>query len=133
LVNTGSKRLVTNQYSHNFIRIDNHLTSADYRIDFGFRPEWQKKLPDNVKHKGNSIWGHDKTFFGPLNAPKNEKQNLVTVTHEPSGKGVKISGDFTPFRFWMFWATNAVCPEPFIHIDLAPGEKMSWTRKYEFF
>jgi hypothetical protein len=133
LINTGSKRIVTNQYNHNFISIDKKPIGPEYRVDFKFRVRPTRKFPAGVKKKGNSIWAINKTVFNPVTGCNNIKNNLVTVTHEPSGKGIKISGNFVPFRFWLFWNTRTICPEPFFHIDIAPGEKISWTRRYEFF
>jgi len=49
--------------------------------------------------------------------------------------GVKGSLDGNrPLIKYNFWATRkAVCPEPFIAINLDPGQELEWTTRYTLF
>jgi len=75
---------------------------------------------------------YDKTLFSPISGFKSVNDNWVDV-FLPDKTGIRITGDFVPFRYWLFSSSRTTCPEPFIHIDLAPGESMSWTRIYELY
>jgi hypothetical protein len=133
LKNTGKKRIVTNQYAHNFIRIDDQLIGDAYTVRFKNRVRPVRPLPKSVTFsKGNTFSMGKKTMFSPLRGFKSIADNCVDVSLA-NKTGVKITGDFTPFRYWFFASDKVVCPEPFIHIDLAPGQSMTWTRTYEFY
>lgn len=133
LKNTGKKQITTNQYAHNFIRIDNRPINSDYTVKFKGRIRALRPLPKEVKYSnGNTFTMYDKTMFTPLGGFKSVKDNCVDV-FLPNKTGMKITGDFTPFRYWLFSCARTVSAEPFIHIDLAPGESMRWSRTYELY
>jgi hypothetical protein len=132
LKNTGKKRIVTNQYAHNFIRIDEQPVGAAYTVQFKNRVSPVRPLPKSVIFsKRNTFTMGKKTMFTPLRGFKSVPDNEVRVMLADK-TGVKITGDFTPFRYWFFASDKVVCPEPFIHIDLGPGQSKTWTRTYEF-
>ena len=131
--NTGKKRIITSQYAHNFIKIDNKPINSEYTVRFKNKVKPVRPLPDNVKFsKGNTFNMYEKTMFTPLLGFKSIKDNCVDI-FLPNKTGIKISGDFIPFRYWLFSCNKTVCPESFIRIDLAPGQKLRWTRTYAFY
>ncbi len=130
LTNTGRRRFVTTQYAHNFIRIDDRPIGKDYTVTFAGRVSHERPLPNSATFTGgNTFTMPDRTLFTPLRGFSSVGDNRVTVSL-PDGAGITISGDFTPFRYWLFANPKVVCPESFIRIDLAPGESMRWTREY---
>jgi hypothetical protein len=131
LTNTGKRQLTTTQYAHNFIRIDDQPIGKDYTVTFAGKVRHERPLPDSATFTGgNTFTMPDRTMFTPLGGFGSVAENRATVSL-PDGTGITISGDFTPFRYWLFASSRVACPEPFIRIDLAPGESMRWRRAYE--
>lgn len=56
--------------------------------------------------------------------------NTAVVRNNKTGAAVRFQGD-APITKYIFWAVErAACPEPFIHIDLVPGQVQEWTSHY---
>ena len=50
-----------------------------------------------------------------------------------TGAGVRITGD-KPVSKIIYWsAVKTQCPEPYIDIDIQPGESFSWNIVYDFY
>ena len=46
---------------------------------------------------------------------------------------VRIRAD-RPFSRLVYWGSvKTLCPEPYIHISVAPGETFTWTIRYDFY
>lgn len=55
----------------------------------------------------------------------------VTVSH-PQLTSVRFTTDFAPFKCVLWANGNTLSFEPFLALDLAPGESREWTVSYEF-
>lgn len=55
----------------------------------------------------------------------------VTVTH-PRLASVRFATDFVPFKCVLWANGNTLSFEPFLALDLAPGEVREWTLTYDF-
>jgi|GEM_PF-1035993 len=131
LINTGERQLTTSQYAHSFIRLDNQPTDKRYAVTFAGRVKPLGPLPTAATFTdGKRFTMPGDTMFIPLAGFRGVGDNRTTVAL-PNGTGITVSGDFTPFRYWLYASAQVVCPESFILIDLAPGENMRWTRRYE--
>jgi hypothetical protein len=56
---------------------------------------------------------------------------LVTLSH-PRLAWVRFSTDFAPFKTVLWANSNTLSLEPFLALELAPGETREWTLAYEF-
>jgi hypothetical protein len=131
LKNTGKKRLLTSQYAHNFIRIDDTPVDNNYTVTFGGPVKHVRPLDGKaVFTDGKTFTLGNQTFFTPISGLNSREAGTVDVRLKDKA-GITVSGDFTPFRYWLFANSRVVCPEPFIRIDLAPGEELAWTRTYD--
>jgi hypothetical protein len=141
LKNTGKARLSTNQYCHNFTMIDNQPIGSQYRLAFPFKPEPQDKAglrgvgeftANNLLFRreikdGESLFAKLKGLTGRVT------DNAVTVENAKTHAGLHIKGNVAVTSFNLFAAPLAVCPEPFIQIELEPGQEKAWEASYEFF
>ena len=59
------------------------------------------------------------------------KSFAVSVTH-PKLASVRFSTDFVPYKCVLWANGNTLSFEPFLALDLAPGESREWTLTYEF-
>ena len=146
LTNTGSKRLTTSEYNHNFMIIDNKEVGPDYKVEYSFAPEANRYADhlksDLIQVKENSISLSDKlgeanfdnTFFADLSGWDKKKSDgeWWKLTHTPSGVSVKVTDDFAETRWWFWGRSDTICNETFITISLKPDESKTWIRTYEF-
>ena len=64
--------------------------------------------------------------------------NQVVFTHEiienlKTGAGVRITCD-RPISKIVYWASATTsCPEPYIDVNVAPGEEFKWKNTYQFY
>jgi hypothetical protein len=139
LRNTGPKPLATSHYCHDFTIIDGEPIGPSYRVRFPFAVTTKSDLKQRLELHGDTITfprglEQDEDVFAELEGFSSAaSSHAATVENVKSGAGVKIEGS-RPLARFHFWATHrAACPEPFVQIELAPGEQAEWQTKYTFF
>jgi len=141
LKNTGGKRIETDQYCHNFTLIDDEPIGPAYRIRFSFGRDPPEEVAINkiAYLKGKEIGFHKEigadqsvsTLLGGLAG--RAEDNQATIVNSKTGAGLRFQGDRALIKY-NFWATRkAACPEPFIAINLDPGQELEWTTRYTLF
>ncbi len=55
------------------------------------------------------------------------------VEDTKTGVGVEESGSLPLARIFFYSIPTTICPEAFVHIQVAPGQTMRWTIRYRFF
>ena len=129
LLNTGTKRLRTSYYAHNFINLGNSTRSAEYEIEFPFVPGIISK--DNLKIPINGkklVITENCSFL--LKGFNNADDNWVKIKNISTPLVLKCQWDFPLYYLQLYYDYTAVCPEPCIHIDIAPGESKKWNFTY---
>jgi hypothetical protein len=139
LRNTGTKALATSHYCHDFTIIDGEPIGPNYRVRFPFAVTTKSDLEQRAELDGSTIafpraFREGESVFAELAGFSSAvTDHAATIENLKSGAGVKIQGD-TPLARFHFWATQrAACPEPFVQIELAPGEQAQWQTRYSFF
>jgi hypothetical protein len=138
LTNTGTKPIHTTVYCHNFLTLspgDDHIA-----ITAPFAMTAEKPLqPELARIDGKTL-----RFLAPI--PSGQMvMSLIdgfgasaadydfTVTNTRTGFGQRIRGD-QPIVKINSWTIDATLGwEPYIAIDLAPGQTRRWTYTYDFF
>ena len=71
-------------------------------------------------------------LWTPLNNWCSSKvaHSQFAVVNRAADAGIKMSLDKPPTTFNFYAEVTAACPEPFIPIELSPGEKMEWTNTW---
>lgn len=141
LENTGTKRILTTEYCHNFIAISNALIDENYSLKvpaniLGISEMTEFVNPANVISINNNILSFRFTpksdfFFSPLAAFQTFGEWILS--HEAYGIAVKESTDFIPDLMNLWGSRHVISPELFVKIDLMPGEIKKWQRKFEFY
>lgn len=138
LSNTGETEIHQTHYSHNFIVFDRHPVGPDYEALFPFEPT-SSFAPDSLAYlegralKFRASIPDGKAVFSPLTGFGGAfTDNQVAVCCRPAGLELRISGDRPVTRFHFFAAPEAICPEPFVELRLAPGQTETWEHCYEF-
>lgn len=142
LKNTGHRLLETMVYDHNFFLVDGQPTGTPFEIIFSFPLKEKKEgrgLGEMISIKSNRI---------VVNRPflKNEQAYTVLegygqtandydirIENHKTGAGIHITAN-RPISKLVFWACSTIlCPEPYIHLKIKPGETATWKISYQFY
>ena len=141
LENTGKKLLETNVYNHNFFMMDNHPIGPDYVVSFPFDltgeargGEVLGRLEKNQILFSKDLTKNDHLFYGSITGfGDSAKDYDIKIENQKTGAAVRITCD-QPLNKLVFWsAIKTVCPEPYIHVKVNPGETFTWKISYQFY
>jgi hypothetical protein len=139
LKNTGQKAIETSVYDHNFFVIDNEVVGPDIVIKYRFEP----KAAADLKGLAD-IRGHELVYRRELEKGQTVQSEIggfgetpkdydMSISNSKAGAGVRITG-YRPIEKINFWSIRSVaCPEPYIHMNIAPGREFKWRIAYEFY
>jgi hypothetical protein len=139
LKNTGTHRIVTDHYDHNFLRIDDLPAGTNYTLEFPFAPHFGKdsKPEGLVMLQGHSLVvtrepGRDQAIWVRLDGFSKPEDNRVKVINHATGASMTITTD-KPLSKLVFYSSGGVlCPEAFVKVDLEPGQTLRWNTTYRF-
>lgn len=137
LENSGTKTIDINNYNHNFTLIDDVPYGPDYRVEFPFSTDESMPINNLAWFRANAIEVEKPLRQESLWIPVFEGTdpggyNVALVRNNKTGAAVEFRGD-APITRMVFWAVErAACPEPFIRINLAPGQVKEWSSRYRF-
>ena len=141
LENTGKKIIETNVYDHNFFLIDQQPIGPGYVVKFQFTPAGDPQGTGNFgRINGNQIeylkplTNIDHLVYSPLRGfGDSAKDYDISIENRKTGAAVRITSD-QPLSKLVFWsALKTICPEPYIHIKVNPGETIEWKIYYQFY
>ena len=141
LHNTGEKKIITDEYVHNFMAINNTLIGEDYTLKFPF-PINPSLFDETVNSENKVEIGLDnitfnKTpekqfFFSNLTGGK-ELQAEWMLTNLKTGVGIKEIGNFKTNKINLWGWKHVISPELFFKISVDPKETVEWSRKFDVF
>ena len=141
LKNTGQSTIETDVYDHNFFLLDSQSVAPGRVLKFPFplTAEQSRGLGDLATIAGDSITvlrpfkGHESVYAVLHGYSSSASDYDIRLEDHTSGAGVRIAAD-RPLAKMVFWGSMRVlCPEPYIHISVPPGETFTWTFRYIFF
>jgi hypothetical protein len=158
LINTGTKKIVTDVYNHNFFNVDKQPVGPKYYIGFTGAVEQtaDSEFGDRAKILGQGQFKQARfmdavlTFPNPLQKQAAFGRVLSKKDKAPFDGGFVMSFNETddkyvdvfvggegpgknPRKRFQVWSINTVmCPEPFYDVVLEPSESVTWTTKYKF-
>lgn len=141
LKNTGEKDIVTDEYIHNFLGINNEVMGSNYtlKLPFTLKPEL---FNANVNPEGKvavvqnqfnfSGSPKDQFFYSNLSGSKLVRANWELINHK-SNIGINETGSFETDKINLWGWHHVVSPELFHKISIKPGESEKWSRTYNLF
>jgi hypothetical protein len=140
LHNVGEKPVVTNEYVHNFLSIDEQPIGPDYVLHF---PEHVNPLQDmseytqeTLRFEGQDIgWNKQVEGMFYCTVPKfnADVPYYWELTHKHAGAGLRERGSATAAFIALWGVGHVLSPEVFVDISVNPGETQRWSRSYDFF
>lgn len=140
LENTGSKRIQSLQYNHNFFVMDGQPTGPESvaRFPFDLKPvrpfEGGAAAAEGKQVRYlKELDGKDRVFGEFEGFGKTSADYDIHMENRKAGAGVHITGD-QPLARLVYWSIRTVfSPEPYIHIEAEPGRKFAWKYTYRFY
>jgi len=141
LTNTGEKTIKTDEYTHNFLAIDNKLMGKDYILTFSqpVRQDqfWANVNPENKVEIGKQDFSFKDTpeeqFFFANVLGKVETKVFYMLINTKSHIGVSEKTDFIPSKVNLWGWKHVISPELFFEINLKKNETVEWSRTYRVF
>ena len=137
LTNTGSKPINTTVYDHNFLRLTPGNAGTTVTFTFPLTVATNPPPPDLIRAEGNTL-----TYLRPMKFKErisfliagfgNTAADYDIAIRDTAGEGVTIKGDQPITRLNIFAIDKVQSVEPYIAIDLAPGEEKRWSYAYTF-
>ena len=135
LKNIGAKTIDTLVYNHDFFVIDKEVVGPDVVVHFAWTPK-----PDKPFQNGGEILGDEIRYKKELQTGQTVAADLsgfgaydFRIENKKSLAGVRITGD-QPLTKLYFWSIRTVaCPEPYIHIAVAPKSSFKWSSRYDLY
>jgi hypothetical protein len=141
LHNTGEKKIITDEYVHNFMAINNALIGEDYKLNFPF-PINSSLFDETVNSENKVEIGLDNVtfnktpekqfFFSNLTGGK-ELQAEWILTNLKANVGIKEFGSFKTDKINLWGWKHVISPELFFKISVDPKETVEWSRKFDVF
>ncbi len=141
LNNTGTRALDSTVYDHNFFVIDHEVVGPDMAFIFHFTPQPVTPLQNGVEVHGQEIrftqelgLKKGEGVFTELKGYGNDAADYdIRLENRKSGAGVRIRGN-RPMVKLNFWGIRSVvCPEPYLHLQVEPGQETHWRYTYDFY
>jgi hypothetical protein len=141
LRNTGSRPIETDVFDHNFFVTDSQTVAPGIGLRFSFPlvAEQARGLGELAAIRGDSIsilrpFAARESVYAVLHGYGNTAADYdIRLEDRITGAAVRIRAD-RPFSKLVYWGSvKTLCPEPYIHVSVAPGETFTWTLYYDFY
>jgi hypothetical protein len=141
LRNTGAAPIETDVYDHNFFVTDSQTIAPGIVLKFPFAlvAEQARGLGELAVIRGDSIsivrsFGPRESVYAVLHGYGATASDYdIRLENHITGAAVRIHTD-RPLSKLVFWGSvKTLCPEPYIHVSVAPGASFTWTLYYDFY
>jgi hypothetical protein len=140
LRNSGRKTIQSSVYDHNFLYLDHQPPGSDFEVIFPFPIQADRPAGDGFAElRGNRIVflktlaGEDRVQFGIKGFGNEAKDYDIRVENHKIGAGVRITGDHPLSRVFLWSIRAPLSIEPFIDMNIAPGEEFTWKITYDYY
>jgi len=141
LKNNGTKNIETNVYNHNFFVMDSQFIGKDYAVEFPFTLSGEQngngdfgKIESNkIIYQRELAKNEHLHYINLTGYSNNAKDYDIKIENHKTGAAVRITSDQPVSRIAFWSAQKTICPEPYIHINIKPGETFTWKIYYYFY
>lgn len=137
LKNEGSRNILGTEFCHNFFQFNSLPIDSHYRLSFPY------SIIPKIR-RGQLLIERDALYPGAFDQPTAStafwltgydglQSHWMKLENDLSHTGILVEEDFPVSKIYSWNNEHALCPETFISLAIAPGESMTWTRKYTFY
>ena len=140
LKNTGKRPIVSDVYNHNFVVLDKQPPGPDFTFKVPF--QIQASRPPNkelIDIRGNELVyakplsGQDQAVVQIQGFSNRVEDTEIIIENKKVGAGMKITGDRPLIRDLLWSIRTVLAIEPYIAIDIQPGNEFTWMNKIEYY
>jgi hypothetical protein len=145
LKNTGKQMIETSVYNHNLFVFDKQPSGAGFSVTFPFSTSAEAEgergigpgdivtIKDNQLLFNKGLEKRESVYAILKGYSTNSKDYDIKIENHTTGAAVRITSD-QPISKLAFWSSSTIfSPEPFIQVNVHPGETFNWTISYEFY
>ncbi|MDB4181634.1 hypothetical protein N9737_02795 [Polaribacter sp.] len=139
LQNTGTKKIITDEYVHNFMAIDKDPIGNNYCLQFPFQLK-PAQFIETVNPEKKVLLGATKItfkeainetfFFSNLSGAKTATAQWE-LENRKNKLRIRETGNFETNKVNLWGTKQVISPELFFTIDLATNTSVAWSRKFE--
>lgn len=137
LRNLGSHSLRTEHYAHNFVVINGHRADENHTLRFSangsLAPQLAQDDPFRLQERELQITAalrEGRAHYYLVHGLEQQPNHTLTVAHVGSNAALRIAGDYPVTKLALYLRSEALCPEPFVLIELDPGQERTWSTTY---
>ncbi|HEX4232310.1 MAG TPA: hypothetical protein VHZ07_26825 [Bryobacteraceae bacterium] len=140
LKNRGTHAIHTSVYNHNFLVLDGQPPGPGLAISVPF--QIQTSRPPNkelAEIRGNQIVylktlkDRDVVATPIQGFGTSPDDNQIRIENSLLGAGMRIAGDHSLLRESLWSIRTVIAMEPFVPIDVEPGNEFSWKTVYDYY
>ena len=140
LKNTGTVKISTNVYNHNFLVLDKSGPTPDLSITLPFEirtprppaPELAAIHGKQILYK-KTLQNEERVFFPIEGFSENVKDYDIRIEQRRAGVGMRITGDRPLSRATLWSIRSVMAIEPFVDVVADPGKAFEWKYTYTFY
>ncbi|MFK7774414.1 MAG: hypothetical protein AB8F94_19885 [Saprospiraceae bacterium] len=141
LKNTGEKEIITDEYVHSFIAVNNDSIGSNYSLKFPFQlmphlfeetvnPEQKVDIEKN-EIKFNSS-PKEQFFFSYLSG-RNAVDAAWELINLKNKVGISETGNFQTKKVNLWGWKHVISPELFFNIFISPNQSVQWSRTFQVY
>ena len=137
LTNTSARPLDTNVYDHNFLNLGPGNGDVAVTFPFAITPDIAPN-PELARIEGNRfvfvrpLKGDERVAFLMSGFGDKAKDYDILVENRKTGASVRVQGDDRLVRLYTWSIRTTTAFEPFVGIQLNPGETKRWAYTYTY-
>jgi hypothetical protein len=137
----GEKKMVTDEYVHNFMTIGNSLMGKEYALEFPFKLDsslfeetlnTEQKVVIGSNRVTFNVSPKEQFFFSNLTGSKSEKA-VCTLLNSNTKIGIQETRNFQTDKVNQWGWGHVISQELFFKISIKPNESSEWSRASEVF
>jgi hypothetical protein len=139
LENTGEKSIITDEYVHNFMAINNDAIGPNYELNFPFsikpdlfeetvNPEQKVLIGEKDLKFKDTI---EKEYFFSNLSGNNYENASWELKNSKSTITISETGSFKTNKVNIWGQKHVISPELFVAININPGKSTKWSRHYK--
>ncbi len=141
LTNPGTKPFVTTSFNHNFLTFGGAPTGPGLKVTAS-NPLAASPAPNTPAAETGEVTGNTVTYKRAVTGEDRFSNGLASATPtadkydfsvmNAKGAGYRVTSNYPLARATLWSMVRTVAVEPFVRIELAPGQSTDWTFTYTY-